>query len=78
MIILGQTLKACVHYFLSNSDFSPNKSYEKYFLFQLKSSLHSQDIQIFVFWSSPLFYLSAIALEVDPRKILKFMVSSTV
>ena len=39
------------------------------FLFHLKSSLRSQDIQIFVFLTL-FFSLSAIALEVDPRKIL--------
>ena len=31
------------------------KNYEKCFLFHLKSSFHSRDIQIFVFPSSPLF-----------------------
>ena len=37
------------------------------------------DIHIFVFFSSPLFFsLSAIALEVDSREILKFMMSSFV
>ena len=45
-------LKTCVHYFLSNFYFSPNDSpskTEKCFLFHLKSSFHSWDIQIFVF-----------------------------
>ena len=31
------------------------KNYQKCFLFHLKSSFRSGDIQIFVFWSSPLF-----------------------
>ena len=47
-------------------------------LFHLKSPLRSRDIQIFVFRLPLFFPLSAIALEVDPRKILKFMTSSTV
>ena len=51
--------------------------YEKC-LFHLKSSFRSPDIQIFVFSYFPFFPLSAIALEVDSRKILKFITSSTV
>ena len=51
---------------------------QKLFLFHLKSSFGSWDIQIFVSWPSPLFSLSAIALDVNPRKILKFTTSSTV
>ena len=47
-------------------------------LFNLKSSFGSWDIQIFVFWPPLFFSLSAIALEVDPRKTLKFTTSSTV
>ena len=51
--------KACVRYFLSNFYFSPNDSPSKttknIFLFHLKSSFRSRDIQIFVFLSSPLF-----------------------
>ena len=50
----------------------------KSFLFHLKGSFRSWDIQIFAYPSSPFFYLSAIALEVDSRKILKFMMLSTV
>ena len=45
------------------------------FLSHLKSSFHSQDIQVFVFLPSFLFTLSAIALEVDAGKILKFVAS---
>ena len=53
------TLKACVRCFLSNLYFSPNdspsKTMKNVFLFHLKSSFHSGDIQIFVFLSSHLF-----------------------
>ena len=31
------------------------QNYENYFLFHLKTSFRSRDIQIFVFWSSSLF-----------------------
>ena len=52
-------LKACVHYFLSNFYFltkwCPFKNYEKCFLFHLKISFRSRDIQFFVFLSFPLF-----------------------
>ena len=75
-LIKLQVLQACVHYFhqmliFSPSD-SPSKNYEKCFLFHLKSSLRSRDIQIFVFLSFRLFCLSAIALEDDRIYILKF------
>ena len=50
-------VKACVCYFLSNFDcftkWSPFKNYEKRFLFYLKNSFHSWDIQIFVNFSLP-------------------------
>ena len=46
--------KACVRYFLSNFYFFtkwwPFKNYEKCFLFHLKSSFRSRDIQVFVFF----------------------------
>ena len=56
-------IKACVRYFFIIF-FPPNdistifsfKNYNKYFLFHLKSSFRSRDIQIFVFSSSPLFF----------------------
>ena len=51
-------VKACVSYFQSNFYFSPNDSPSKTlknFLFYLKSSFCSQDIQIFVILFSPLF-----------------------
>ena len=53
-----RTFKACVRYFLSQFYFSLNNSPSKTmknFLFHLKSSFRSRDIQIFVFLSSPLF-----------------------
>ena len=50
-------LKACVRYFSSNFYFftkwKPFKNCEKRFLFYLKSSFCSQDIQFFVFFSLP-------------------------
>ena len=49
--------KACVRYFLSNFYFppydSPLKTMKKCFLFHLKSSFRSRDIQIFVIFSLP-------------------------
>ena len=54
-------------YFLPND--SPSKT-EKCFLFHLKSTCRSRDIQIFCVFVFPPFSLSAIAL--------KFMMSSTV
>ena len=48
-------LKACASYFLSHFYFFTKgwslKNYEKCFLFHLKSSFHSRDIQIFVIFS---------------------------
>ena len=41
--------------FLFLTKWQPFQNYEKCFSFHLKSSFHSQDIQIFVFLSSPLF-----------------------
>ena len=50
-------VKACVRYVLSNFYFSPNdspsKTMKNVFLFNLKSSFRSQDIQIFVVFSFP-------------------------
>ena len=49
-----QLVKACVRYYLLNFIFSPNDSpYEKCFLFDLKGSFRSRDIQIFVIFSLP-------------------------
>ena len=51
--------KACVCYFLWNFYFSPDdsplKTTKNIFLFHLKSSFRSRDIQVCVFSSSPLF-----------------------
>ena len=52
LVLIGAYLfKACDCYFLSNFYFSQNdsplKNYEKCFLFHLKSSFRSRDIQIF-------------------------------
>ena len=47
--------------------------------FYFKKALFVLEIFKFLYFCLPLFFsLSAIALEVDPRKILKFMTSSTV
>ena len=48
--------KACVSYFSFLHQMIPLNNYEKCFLFHLKSSFHSQEIQVFVFPSSPLFF----------------------
>ena len=49
--------RACVRYFLSNFYFSPkdgpSKTMKSVFLFHLKSSFGSRDIQIFVIFSLP-------------------------
>ena len=51
--------KACISYFLSNFYFFTNwwplKNYEKCFLFHLKTSFCSRDIQIFVIFSLPFY-----------------------
>ena len=64
--------------FLFFTTSEPFKNYEKCVLFHLKSSFCSRDIQFFVFSAFPIFYLSAIALEVESREMLKFMMSSIV
>ena len=60
--------KACVCYFLL---FSPNdstsKTVKKCFLFHLKTSFRSEDVQIFVFDSPLIFSLSDIAPDGEPR-----------
>ena len=58
--------------FISHQMIAPQK-YEMFF-FHLKSSFRSRDIQVFVF-SSSLFFLSVITLQVDSGEILKFMSS---
>ena len=71
-------ITACARYFFFFFYFSPNNSTSKamknVFLFHLKSSFLSRDItNFYIFVFTSFFSLSAIALEVDPRKILKFM-----
>ena len=65
-------VKACVQYFLSNfyfftNFFHPLKTMKNVFLFHLKSSFRSQDIQIFVifFPSFPDFLDSKGQMEVE-------------
>ena len=77
-----KSFKDCVRYFLSNFYFSPNDSPSKnmknvfYFIEKAFSVL---EIFKFLYFRLPLFFsLSSIAVEIDPRKILKFMTSSTV
>ena len=72
---------ACVHYFLSNFYFSPNdspsKTMKNVFYF-IKKALFVLKIFKFLYFCLSLFFsLSAIAFEVDPRKVLKSMMSST-
>ena len=56
---LETLLKACVCYFhqifIFFTKLYPFKNFKKCFLFHLKSSFHSRDIQFFVFLSFPLF-----------------------
>ena len=66
--------KACVRYFSSNFYFHQMialQNYEKCFLFHLKSSFRSRDIQIFVFSSSPLFFPVSHCLRIWSKKNLK-------
>ena len=77
--IADTTFKAFAFYFsfflFFFTKWQPLNNYKKCFLFHEKTSFHCQDIQIFVFPSSPLFSRSAIGLECDVRYILKFMTS---
>ena len=62
-------VKACVRYLLSNFYFLPNDSPSKIM----------KNVFYFIYFRFHLFVsLSPIALEFDPRKISKFMTSSTV
>ena len=56
----------------------PFKNYEKGFLFRVKSSSCSPDIQFLLFPFSLLFLPVVIALEDDQRLISKFMTQSVV
>ena len=80
--ILSSILKACVRYFLINFYFSPNDSPPKtmkgVFYFILKAFFVLEMFN-FLYFHLPLFFsLSTIALELDPRLIVKFMTSITV
>ena len=67
--------KACVRYFfikfLSFTKWYPFKNYEKCFLFHQKSSFRTQDIQSFIFPSSPLFFPVSYCLRGWSKKNLK-------
>ena len=74
--------KACVCYFLLKFYFwpndSPSKTMKNVFYF-IQKALFVLEIFTFLYFHLPLFFsLSAITVEVDPKKILKFMTSSTV
>ena len=68
-------IKACVCYFSSNFYFQPNdipsKAMKNVFLFHLKSSFHSQDIQIFGYLSSPYFFSVSYCFRSSFKKNLK-------
>ena len=71
--IIYYIFKACVCYFLPNFYFSPNdipsKTMKNVFYF-IKKALFVLKIFKFLYFRLPLFFsLSAISLEVDPRKI---------
>ena len=74
----NEVFKARVRYFLSIFYFSPNDSPSKTvkkFSIYLKCSFRLEIFK-FLYLHLPLFFsLSTIALEIDPRKILKFMES---
>ena len=78
--IIYYIFKACVCYFLSNFYFSPNDTPSKTMknVYFIKKPLFILKIFKLLYLRLPLFFsLSAIALEVDVRKILKFMMPST-
>ena len=54
--LIALIFKACVRYFLTNFYLIALQKLWKIFLFHLKSSFRSRDIQIFVYLSSPLFF----------------------
>ena len=71
-------LKACVRYFFIKFLFFikwyPFKNYEKFVLFHQKSSFRTQDIQIFLFPSPPLFFPVIHCLRGWSKKNLKIYV----
>ena len=74
-------LHMCVIFYLifyfSQND-RPSKTMKNVFYF-IKKALSVLEIFKFLYFRLPLiFSLSAFVLEVDPRKILKFMMTSTV
>ena len=73
--LLCTVFKACVCYFFDKflffTKWQPFKNYEKRFLFNLKSSFRFEIFKFLYFRLSLFFSLSAIALELDPRWILK-------
>ena len=81
LLIIFFFFKACVRYFLSNFYFLPNDSPSetmKNVSYFIKKALFILKIFKVLYFRLPLFFsLSAIALEVDPRKILKLMMPST-
>ena len=58
-------IKVCVDYFSFFHQMIRLKQLQKMLFIRLKSSFHRRDIQKILFPSSPLFCLSAIALEYD-------------
>ena len=78
--IIYYIFKVCVCYFLSNVYVSTNdicsKTIKNVFYF-IKEALFVLKIFKFLYFHLPLFFsLSAFASQVDPRKTLKFMMSS--
>ena len=75
-------IKACVCYFLSNfyHQMIAFRKYEKCFLFHLKSSFRSWDIQVFVFSSPPLSHIfmkkscRKCAPKASPRPLFNFAI----
>ena len=77
LLILSKLLSTIFYQMFIFHQIIALQNYEKWFSFHLKSSFRSRDIQIFVFLSFLFFSLSVISSEVDPRKMLKFMTSTT-
>ena len=69
--LIALIFKACVRYFLTNFYLIALQKLWKIFLFHLKSSFRSRDIQIFVYPSSPLFLSASHCFRAWSKKILK-------